>query len=92
MPQDKDKPNQGKSDQWLRKPSEEQETGAQVRVMAESDVTPELRKALENVAGELAKQPGIVSHLKCQKVTINCPKVTIVDGCMILVTCTGYNG
>ncbi len=92
MPQDKDKPGQEKQDQWLRKPSAEQQSASNVKVIGESDVTPELRKALDDVAIALAKQPSIVSHLQCQKVRIRCPDVIIQDPCAILVTCNGYNG
>ena len=80
------------SDQWLKKPSSEQQTGITLKVVNESDVTPELNKALEEMASALAKHSGITSHLQCQKVTIHCPQVTIQDPCNILVTCNGYNG
>jgi hypothetical protein len=50
----------------------------------------ELRKVLEGAAGELAKHAGIVSHEKCERVTISCPVVVISSPCEANVICIGY--
>jgi hypothetical protein len=88
--EDEKKPKQQESDAWLRKPSLDLEIGARLTVMKASEVTPELRKALDDVASELAKKPHIIDEKSCEKVTIHCPKVTISDPCNVLVVCDGY--